>query len=692
MKFTLSAFSKISLALWAIYNIPALAAEEAAALGEIVVTASGSAQQLKNAPASVTVINQQQLKNQPANNLTEMLKDVPGVGTSGSNVNKQDIALRGLPADYTLILVDGKRQNTRESRPNGNGGFEGGFIPPVGAISRIEVVRGPMSSLYGSDAMGGVVNIITKEATKEWTGTFSLGGSVQEKSEAGNGYDGSFFLSGPIVTDKLGIQLYGGGNFRQEDEFVGGFNKNNNKNINTKLTFTPTEKQKFVFDLGRNVQKKTETAGKSLALQTCRGNSCTQNRDFTTVATRNHWGVSYFADWDAIRSELRVYQEKARRQLEYVTGYENRQPEITNTVVDAKFMLPLQKHFFVFGGQYQHAKLADDSVQSVTQVTNPRTGATRSTANFALTNNKAIQKSLFLEDEITLTDKLLLTLGARLDHHEKYGSHWNPRGYLVYHLTDNLSLKGGVAKAFKAPSIREVSEDYVTSTQAGAGVIYGNANLKPETSVNQEVGFVYENAQGFNFSTMLFNTDFKNKLTSYATGGRDPITGANLYVYDNVGKANIKGVEITSKIPLHQKVDLDLTYTFQHSKRKTDEDQSASGLSLKGYPLDNTPKHSASAKLTWTATDKLNLYSRVHYQGKQIWANQRNGDNRNIARYRSAYSTVDIGGNYQFNKNVLLNLAILNVGNERSDKIDTNGGNWAVEDGRRYWANINISF
>lgn len=263
---------------------------------------------------------------------------------------------------------------------------------------------------------------------------------------------------------------------------------------------------------------------------------------------------------------------------------------------------------------------------------------------------------------------------------------------MVYHLNNNLSLKGGISKAFKAPSIREVSEGYVTSTQAGAGVIYGNTNLKPETSVNQEIGFVYENEQGFNLSTMLFNTDFKNKLTSYATGGRDPITGANLYVYDNVGKANIKGVEVASKILLHPKVDLDLTYTFQHSKRKTDEDQSASGLSLKGYPLDNTPKHSASAKLTWTATDKLNLYSRVHYQGKQIWANQRNGDNRNIARYRSAYSTVDIGGNYQFNKNVLLNLAILNVGNERSDKIDTNGGNWAVEDGRRYWANINISF
>lgn len=184
-----------------------------------------------------------------------MLQDVPGVNVSGSNVNKSDISIRALPADYTLIMVDGKRQNTRESRPNGNGGFEGGFIPPVGAISRIEVIRGPMSSLYGSDAMGGVVNIITKESTEEWNGSLSLGGTIHDNSHEGNGYNGSFFVSGPLIKNVLGVQVYGGGNFRQEDEFVGGFNKNDNKNINAKFTFIPNEKHKFVLDAGRNTQK-----------------------------------------------------------------------------------------------------------------------------------------------------------------------------------------------------------------------------------------------------------------------------------------------------------------------------------------------------------------------------------------------------------------------------------------------------
>ncbi len=662
-------------------------------LNEIVVTASGTTQDLKDAPASITVINQKSLITKPVNNLLDVLQDVPGVNIGSTGANKQDISIRGLPADYTLIMVDGKRQNTRESRPNGNGGFENGFMPPVSAIERIEVIRGPMSSLYGSDAMGGVINIITKDTIEDWTGSLSLGGSVHDENAGGDGYNGNFFISGPLIKNILGIQVYGGGNLRQEDKFIGGQAHNNNKNITTKFTFTPTDKQKIIFEAGRSLQRKKETAGKSLSATTNRGGRISLNTDTTTIANRNHWSLSHYADWGFIRSELSVYQEQAERQIKYATtGYDSRKPEITNSVIEAKFMLPAHIHFFVFGGQYQHAKLEDDSVSSVTTVRNLTTGATRSSANFTPSINKAIQKSVFLEDEVSLTEDLLLTLGARLDNHDKYGSHWSPKGYLVYHLNDEFTVKGGVSKAFKAPGIRESSNSYVTSTQNGAGVIYGNPDLKPETSVNEEISFMYNHISGFNTTLTLFNTDFKNKLTSYATGLTDPFTGANLYVYDNVGKANIKGVELSSHIPLAERLTLDLTYTYQHSKRKTDEDVSASNQSLKGLPLENTPKHSGSAKLTWAATDKLDLYSRLRYQGKQIWANQRNGDSKNIARYRSAYSTVDFGVNYQLNKNLLLNFAVLNIGNERSDAINTDGGNWLREDGRRYWANMTVSF
>ena len=204
---------RIKLSLLSLSILAALATNAAATeqntetLDAIVVTASGTTQELREAPASISVVNQAQLRSHPSNRLENALQDIPGVNVSGSNANRTDISIRGLPADYTLIMVDGRRQNTRESRPNGNGGFEGGFIPPVSAIERIEVVRGPMSSLYGSDAMGGVVNIITKNATKEWTGSISTGFTAHDKSDFGDGYQGDFFVSGPLIKDILGLQV-----------------------------------------------------------------------------------------------------------------------------------------------------------------------------------------------------------------------------------------------------------------------------------------------------------------------------------------------------------------------------------------------------------------------------------------------------------------------------------------------------
>ena len=687
--------SPISLALFSVFSTQTFAEEtNAEALAPIVVTAAGTSQDLKDAPASISIVNKEQLKQHPSNRLEEALQDIPGVNVSGSNVNKSDISIRGLPADYTLIMVDGRRQNTRESRPNGNGGFEGAFIPPVNAIERIEVVRGPMSSLYGSDAMGGVVNIITKNVTKEWTGSASVGFTAHDKSTFGNGHNGNFFVSGPLVQDKLGLQVYGGADYRPEDNIIGGSNRNKNRNINAKLSFTPTDKQTFILEGGRHLLEKQETPGKSLALTTTRGASVAQNQPGATHAIRNHWSLTHQADWDVMTSELSLYQEKAKREVSTNGVVDSRKPEITNTVFDAKFMLPVANHFFVFGGQHQNAKLEDDSVTKVNRMTRTVNGKTqtRSVPVYKNTKNNVHQYAFFLEDEINFTDKFLLTLGTRLDHHQKFGTHWNPRAYAVYHIDDNFSVKGGIAKAFRAPSIRELSESYVTATEAGAGVIYGNPNLKPETSVNEEVSVVYNHDSGANATVTLFNTEFKNKLTSHYTGNPDPLTGAKLYKYSNVGRANIKGVEVSSHIPFDEHWNVDLSYTYQHSKRKSDEDISASGVSLRGLPLDNTPKHSASGKLNWIVNDRLSAYTRVAYKGKQIWANPRNGDNRNAYRTRGGYTTVDLGTTYKVNPNVSLNFAVLNIGNEIGERVDTNGGSWTVEDGRRFWTNLNITF
>ncbi|HBO23423.1 MAG TPA: TonB-dependent receptor [Providencia sp.] len=651
----------------------------------MVVSASGYSQQLRDAPASVTVITAEQLQNKPVRDLADAVKDVEGVSIVGA-ANKQDINIRGLPGEYTLILVDGRRQNSRESRPNGSGGFEAGFMPPVEAIERIEVIRGPMSSLYGSDAMGGVINIITKKVTNEWHGSLSTGAIVQENSDSGNSTDGNFYLSGPLMQDKLGLQLYGGGDYRQEDKITEGHNKKDNKSLTAKLTFTPWDNQTFLFEAGRTTQERTSTPGKSLAEYEIRGTSKKANTKTELHNDRNHLALTYKGDWDSFNTELSVYQEQTKRSTKserqetktspLVYSYEPRVPEITNTVVDGKVVAFLPDNILSVGGQFQHAKLKDSSSTGKTTTENAKLSAE--------------QYALFVENEFTATDDLILTGGLRLDHHETYGNHWNPRGYAVYYLTDEITIKGGVSQAFRAPTLREVSSGYGTSTEGGNGIIYGNPDLKPEKSLSEEISIAYNHESGFDASLTFFNTDFKNKLTSYYTGDADPITNLNLYTYDNVGKANIKGVEVATGIPLAQDWKLSLNYTYTDSERKSDDEKLSSGQSLKGYALDKTPKHLANAKLDWNYSEDLTLYTRAHYEGKQVWASQRNG--YTAPRYRSGYTTMDVGATYQLLKNTKLNLAVLNIGNEKGPKIDKNGGNWDVEDGRRYWANVNFTF
>lgn len=660
----------------------ALAQEDA---DKMIVTASGYSQQLRDAPASITVITKEQLQNKPVRDLADAVKDVEGVSVVGSP-DKQDINIRGLPGEYTLILVDGRRQNSRESRPNGSGGFEAGFMPPVEAIERIEVIRGPMSSLYGSDAMGGVINIITKKVTNEWHGNVAMGGILQENSDSGNSTDGNFYLSGPLIKDKLGLQLYGGGDYRQEDHILEGHQKRDNRSLTAKLTFTPLENQTFLLEAGRTTQERDATPGKSIDDYEIRGGLKQDNSKSEIHNDRNHMALTYKGDWDVVKTELSVYQEQTKRKTksqkrdetsgQWVGGYEERVPEITNTVVDGKVVAFLPDNVLTVGGQFQHAKLKDSSLIA------PKV--------MEKTSMSADQHALFVEDEFTATDNLILTGGLRLDHHETYGNHWNPRGYAIYYLTDEITIKGGVSQAFRAPTLREISAGYGTSTQGGKGIIYGNPDLKPEKSLNEEISIAYDHASGFNASLTFFNTDFKNKLTSYATGEVESGTNFNIYKYDNVGKANIKGIEVATGIPLAEDWKLSLNYTYVDSKRESDDEKLSSGQSLKGYPLDKTPKHTANAKLDWQYSDDLNLYTRAHYEGEQVWASQRNGYTK--PRYRSGYTTMDVGMTYQLLANTKLNLAVLNIADEKGPKIDKQGGNWDVEDGRRYWANVNVSF
>lgn len=156
---------------------------------EIVVTAAGYEQRIVEAPASISVLDRANLEEKRFGSLAEALQDVQGIDVGGEagKTGGLNISIRGMPSDYTLVLIDGRRQNAPGGvTPNGFGETSTSFLPPFSAVDRIEVVRGPMSTLYGSDAMGGVVNIITRKVGDAWVATMTAESTIQEDDRFGN--------------------------------------------------------------------------------------------------------------------------------------------------------------------------------------------------------------------------------------------------------------------------------------------------------------------------------------------------------------------------------------------------------------------------------------------------------------------------------------------------------------------------
>ena len=170
-------------------------------LSEVVVSAAGFEQELKQAPASISVVTREELESKNFRDLAEALQGVEGIDVLGGTgkTGGLDISIRGMPSDYTLILIDGRRQNVAgDVTPNGFGAALNSFMPPVSAIERIEIIRGPMSTLYGSDAMGGVVNIITRKVAKTWGGEVGVSHSLPADDDWGDESKANFYLNGPI--------------------------------------------------------------------------------------------------------------------------------------------------------------------------------------------------------------------------------------------------------------------------------------------------------------------------------------------------------------------------------------------------------------------------------------------------------------------------------------------------------------
>ena len=638
----------------------------AASQDTMVVTASGFQQRIQDSPASISVIPRQQLESRAYRDVTDALKDVPGVVVTGG-ASSSDISIRGMSSKYTLILVDGKRVDTRGTRPNSdNAGIEQGWLPPLQAIERIEVVRGPMSSLYGSDAMGGVINIITRKTsnTQAWTGSLQGDATLQEHRDSGDIFQTNAYASGPLIEGLLGLRVNGLLSHRSEDHIVNGFNEQRMRSGTAVFSLTPDEKNDFDFEIGRSLQDRNSTPGKSVALERCSKGKCTPNSASESLYTRTNYAITHNGYYDFGNSTSYVQREE--------TNNPGRNMKMYNTIFNTQTQFDIGAHMLNLGGQYRYEELNDSGNQLK--------------AADGLSQLTRWSWALFAEDEWALTNDFSLTTGIRMDQDQNYGNHWTPRMYGVWHLTEMWTLKGGVSAGYRSPDLRQSSANWGQVTGGGVsnGIIVGNPDLKPEKSLSQELGLLWDNQQGLNAGITLFNTDFKDKITEVrrCNSSSDPACTIGDEHYDfvsdrvNVDKATMRGIEASAGWEITDDWKLSTNYTFTESEQKSGEFQ--------GKALNQMPKHMINSVVDWQVTQDVSLWSRVNFRSRTSEYLSRTS----MAVSTPSYTFVDAGLTYQINKSLQANGGVYNILDKTVDYEHYN----TTLDGRRYVVGMIYNF
>ncbi|PAF51258.1 TonB-dependent receptor [Helicobacter sp. 13S00477-4] len=696
-------------------------------LDRTVVSASGYSQDIKEAPASISILTKEDLEDKPYRDLGEAVANIPGVSieTGVGKTGGYNISIRGMPADYTLILTDGKRQNVSTSVfPNGFTEVFTSFIPPLAAIERIEVIRGPMSTLYGSDAIGGIVNVITKKNFERWSSSFALDMTFQEEKLFGNTYTGSFYTSGPLdIQKKWGFAIRGREHYRSfvptgdlkvvpgekslSRNSVVGLSEANIYDIGTRVSYSPSKENYFYLDY----QNALQWYDNSQSLLGTVGNRGGYDKDLYFM--RNNAIIAHLGDYSFGKTDTSVQYLSTTNQGRLITQDavpagsplvgKSRDLQGNDVILDTKLLVGGDNRGnLTLGGRYWFSSMTDKAVVG---------------HSFMYQHNAA----MFAESELAVFQNLFLTLGVRENFNSAFGFNTSPRAYLVYNAFEWLTLKGGVSTGYKTPTVSQLVRGVNGLTAQGTVPTYGNPDLKPETSISFEFGLLSETNWIDVGVTGFYNT-FRDKIQSVSVakdvqipvpgGGICTATGRGCSYSINADSAITYGTEVFFGIKpidiVYGNIGLNLNYTF------TKTEQTSGGA--KGIPLANIPEHSLNGSLNYSI-DNLGIYLRGEYRAKQLrtYIGGRVGssagslsaldkfkaDNPNLSPYYNNYLLLHLGGHYNITKNLRLHLGVYNLLNQNfidyvSATINkkseyVNNYNY-VREGRRYFVGLNMDF
>jgi len=631
---------------------PAMAAGavDAQDAGTVVVSATLREHNLASAPAFTTVLTAEDIARSPVNSLADLLRETVGVNNQSDGTGRDEIQIRGLPGKYTLMLVNGRRLSSTGALWRG-GDFDFSSIP-LNSIKRVEIVRGPMAALYGSDAIGGVINIITKTPTKDWSGAVTGEYRTIASGDQGDQYRLGASVAGAF-NDAVSLTISGEDYDRKPWYSTSAsdptrpprLEEKRAQNLVSTLTWKLSETQSLDFDFGYN--KDERPLGMFYYSYNPQWNYTAKDFRAQTIK-RSTFGVTHKALWGWGSTTAFLSQEETRID-DFNSRYNKPQQRVLrekNTSAKVYGSTEFGNHALTAGVDLRRQVVKDPlSYLAAGQSTTDRS-------------------AVFVEDEITLTKQLSLTLAGREDHTD-FGNHFTPKSYLVYQATPEWTVKGGVNKAFKAPEAYQLVKDYSIVSCGGGCYLNGNPDLKPETSINYEFGVEFHR-KGLNASAAAFKNDVKEMIDSIYSD--HPPSRKWL----NVAKAKTSGIELQADAVITPALSISGNYTHLNANY-TDQ----SGKEAK---LDNRPRQMASVSLNWTAAAWLQGALAAHYTGEQSYD----------AAMLPAYTRVDVSASAKASRNITLRFGVKNLTDvnleQKSKSFQT------FELGRNYYVSAAYAF
>ena len=596
----------------------------------VVITANRTERKLGNITVPVTIINAKQLQQTGSLRLTDILKEQPGLTiSSGFGAGVQ---LQGLNPDYTIILINGEPLVGRTA-----GVLDLNRIA-LGNIKKIEIVKGPSSSLYGSEAMAGVINIIT-DASITIPLQASLRYGTYQTVDAG--------INNAFSTKRVFYQ--GFYNYFNTNGYS--IRPNSTSRVTTPITrFTLnqqlkvnlTENTNLSFGLRLTDEKIKNNISVNNGGATINSNGKENNSDQNINLTLNH----RFSN--ALKTSFRGYftEYNARQDLVTLSGdpyYDllNHSFQRIENQTDWNYNKKLNI-LFGAGAVWEGVKSSRYDSENVRKKNSIQYG--------------------FTQLEWTPNDKLILIGGVRFDKNETYASAFSPKMSALYKINSKHKIKLSIGQGFKAPDFRQIYLDF-TNAAAGSysvfgtaqaqqvistlmtlgqiGVLYDNyyqlKSLKPEYSNGVHLTWDYEpNSKNF-FSLQFFRNDIRNLIQVQQVGAYT--TGAQIFSYLNIGRAFTQGIEVEAKHKVSNNLFISGAYQYLLTGDKDQIEQIKSGkvykrdvngysqiLSLNDYVgLPNNSTHKVQLKFNYT--NSAGLFANFRAMYRSSWAvNNTNGN------------------------------------------------------------------